>query len=406
MDFAMSVKAVYCHQWLSDFMMEYILPVETNYGQYHHEAGPQNQMVPPIIEKLKTKAKERGLWNLFLPAKSGLANLKYAQLTERIGGSLAIGPESLNCAKPGTSNIEILYMLDTDEHRTKWLQSLLDGEIRSTVSILPETANNGIHNTETTISRNGGDYIANGRKWWMSKTTDPRCQILITIGRTNPDTTAHHQQSMILTSMNNHGVKIIRLTSMLDWQYQHGRCELVYNNARVPTTNLLGEEGSGFAIAQARLRPGHIHHYMRALGGAERALVLMVDHVRDRVAFGCTLTDQSVVQHLVAKSHKEIDQVRLLCEKATWTIYQHGNKTTQHLVAVIKAVALQVTCYVINHEIQVHGTAGVSDDAVLARLYTWHSVMRFFSGLDEVHMRSVARVELEQWTSPFAVAVT
>lgn len=403
----MSAKAVDYHQRLSDFMTEHVFPAESDYERYRHEAGPDDHTVPPIIEELKIKAKERGLWNLFLPAESGLTNLEYAPLAELTGWSLEIAPEALNCAAPDTGNMEILHMFGTDEQRRQWLQPLLDGEIRSAFSMTePAVASSDARNIETTISRDGGDYVINGRKWWTSGASDPRCKILIVMGRTNPDAAAHQQQSMILVPMDTPGVTIVRSTPVFGWQDQHGHCEVSYDNVRVPATNLLGEEGSGFAIAQARLGPGRIHHCMRALGGAERALALMVDRARNRVAFGRPLAEQGVVQQAIAKSRNEIDQARLLCEKAAWTIDQHGNKEARHLVAMIKAVAPQVACDVIDRAIQVHGAAGVSDDTPLARLYSWHRAMRIFDGPDEVHLRSIARAELGREKSAFAAAVT
>lgn len=406
----MSAKAVDYHQRLSDFMTEHVFPAESDYERYRNEAGPDDHTVPPIIEELKIKAKERGLWNLFLPAASGLTNLEYAPLAELTGWSLEIAPEALNCAAPDTGNMEILHMFGTDEQRRQWLQPLLDGEIRSAFSMTePAVASSDARNIETTIARDGGDgdgYVINGRKWWTSGASDPRCKILIVMGRTNPDAAAHQQQSMILVPMDTPGVTIVRSTPVFGWQDQHGHCEVSYDNVRVPATNLLGEEGSGFAIAQARLGPGRIHHCMRALGGAERALALMVDRARNRVAFGRPLAEQGVVQQAIAKSRNEIDQARLLCEKAAWTIDQHGNKEARHLVAMIKAVAPQVACDVIDRAIQVHGAAGVSDDTPLARLYSWHRAMRIFDGPDEVHLRSIARAELGREKSAFAAAVT
>ncbi|KZS74057.1 acyl-CoA dehydrogenase [Mycobacterium kansasii] len=407
MDFAMSATAVDYHQRLSDFMTEHVFPAESDYERYRHESGPDDHTVPPIIEELKIKAKERGLWNLFLPAESGLTNLEYAPLAELTGWSLEIAPEALNCAAPDTGNMEILHMFGTDEQRRQWLQPLLDGEIRSAFSMTePAVASSDARNIETTISRDGGDYVINGRKWWTSGASDPRCKILIVMGRTNPEAAAHQQQSMILVPMDTPGVTIVRSTPVFGWQDQHGHCEVSYDNVRVPATNLLGEEGSGFAIAQARLGPGRIHHCMRALGGAERALALMVDRARNRVAFGRPLAEQGVVQQAIAKSRNEIDQARLLCEKAAWTIDQHGNKEARHLVAMIKAVAPQVACDVIDRAIQVHGAAGVSDDTPLARLYSWHRAMRIFDGPDEVHLRSIAHAELGREKSAFAAAVT
>lgn len=403
----MSAKAIDYRTRLSDFMTEHVFGAEADYDDYRRAAGPADHTAPPIIEELKTKAKDRGLWNLFLSAESGLTNLEYAPLAEMTGWSMEIAPEALNCAAPDTGNMEILHMFGTEQQRAQWLRPLLDGKIRSAFSMTePAVASSDARNIETTISRDGADYVINGRKWWTSGAADPRCKILIVMGRTNPDAAAHQQQSMVLVPIDTPGVTIVRSTPVFGWQDRHGHCEIDYHNVRVPATNLLGEEGSGFAIAQARLGPGRIHHCMRALGAAERALALMVNRVRNRVAFGRPLAEQGVVQQAIAQSRNEIDQARLLCEKAAWTIDQHGNKEARHLVAMIKAVAPRVACDAIDRAIQVHGAAGVSDDTPLARLYGWHRAMRIFDGPDEVHLRSIARAELSREKSTFAAAVT
>jgi acyl-CoA dehydrogenase len=407
MDFARSAKTEDYHKRLSDFMTAYVFPAEAEYDRYRQEAGPHDHTVPPIVEELKTKAKERGLWNLFLPAESGLTNLEYAPLAELTGWSVEIAPEALNCAAPDTGNMEILYMFGTAEQRKQWLQPLLDGEIRSAFSMTePAVASSDARNIETTITRDGGDYVITGRKWWTSGAADPRCQVLIVMGRTNPDAASHHQQSMILVPADTAGVTIVRSTPVFGWQDQHGHCEVSYDNVRVPASNLLGDEGAGFAIAQARLGPGRIHHCMRAMGAAERALALMTNRARSRVAFGRPLADQGVVQQSIAKSRNEIDQARLLCEKAAWTIDKHGNRAAHLLVSQIKAVAPQVACDVVDRAIQVYGAAGVSDDIPLARLYSWHRAMRIFDGPDEVHLRTIARAEIGREKSAFATAVT
>ena len=407
MDFARSAKANDYHKRLSEFIVELVFPAEAEYDRYRHDAGPHDHSVPPIIEELKGKAKERGLWNLFLPAESGLTNLEYAPLAELTGWSSEIAPEAINCAAPDTGNMETLHLFATDEQRTQWLQPLLDGEIRSAFSMTePAVASSDARNIETSIVRDGGDYVINGRKWWTSGAADPRCKILIVMGRTNPEAASHQQQSMVLVPIDTPGVTVVRSTPVFGWQDQHGHCEVSYDNVRVPTTNLLGEEGSGFAIAQARLGPGRIHHCMRALGAAERALALMVDRAQKRVAFGRPLAEQGVVREAIARSRNEIDQARLLCEKAAWTIDQHGNRAAHLLVSQIKTVAPLVACEVIDRAIQVHGAAGVSDDTVLARLYGWHRAMRIFDGPDEVHLRTIARTELGREKSAFAAAVT
>ncbi|MGK2881747.1 MAG: acyl-CoA dehydrogenase family protein [Mycobacterium sp.] len=403
----MSAKAQDYHKRLTEFMTEFVFPAEKAYDRYRAEAGPKDHTLPPVVEDLKVLAKERGLWNLFLPSISGLTNLEYSPLAELSGWSVEIAPEAINCAAPDTGNMETLHLFATPAQTEQWLKPLLDGQIRSAFSMTePAVASSDARNIQTEIVLDGDDYIINGRKWWTSGAADPRCKILIVMGRTNPDAASHQQQSMILVPSDTPGVNIIRSTGVFGYQDQHGHCEIVYDNVRVPASNLLGEEGGGFAIAQARLGPGRIHHCMRALGAAERALALMVDRARTRIAFGKPLAEQGVVQQQIAQSRNEIDQARLLCEKAAWTIDQHGNKEARSLVAMIKAVAPQVACDVIDRAIQVHGGAGVSDDVPLARLYSWHRAMRIFDGPDEVHMRAIARAELGREKSPLAAAVT
>jgi acyl-CoA dehydrogenase len=407
MDFSMSAKAQDYHKRLSAFMTEFVFPAEAEYDRYRLERGPGDHTVPPVIEDLKTLARERGLWNLFLPPVSGLTNTDYAPLAELTGWSPYIAPEVTNCAAPDTGNMETLHLFATEQQRKQWLEPLLAGEIRSAFSMTePAVASSDARNIETSIARDGGDYVINGRKWWSSGAADPRCKVLIVMGRTNPEAASHQQQSMVLVPIDTPGVTIVRSTPVFGWHDQPGHCEIIYNDVRVPVANLLGEEGAGFAIAQARLGPGRIHHCMRALGAAERALALMVDRARNRVAFGKPLAEQGVVRESVAKSRNEIDQARLLCEKAAWTIDQHGNKAAHLLVSQIKTVAPTVACDVIDRAIQVHGAAGVSDDTPLARLYAWHRAMRIFDGPDEVHMRTIARTEIGGEKSAFAAAVT
>ncbi|WP_280829630.1 acyl-CoA dehydrogenase family protein [Mycobacterium sp. OTB74] len=401
----MSAKAQDYQDRLTEFMTELVFPAEAEYDRYRHAAGPDDHTVPPVVEELKVEARKRGLWNLFLPDESGLTNLEYAPLAEISGWSMEIAPEAINCAAPDTGNMETLHLFATEQQRKQWLEPLLNGEFRSAFAMTePAVASSDARNIETTMLRDGGDYVINGRKWWISGAADPRCKILIVMGRTNPDAASHQQQSMILVPVETPGVTVLRSLPVFGWQDQHGHCEIVFDNVRVPAENLLHEEGSGFAIAQARLGPGRIHHCMRALGAAERALALMVDRVQKRVAFGKPLAEQGVVRESIAKSRNEIDQARLLCHKAAWTIDQKGNKAAATEVAQIKAVAPQVACNVIDRAIQVHGAAGVSDDVPLARLYGWHRAMRLFDGPDEVHMRSIARAELGRERSALAAA--
>jgi len=407
MDFAMSAKAADYHQRLTEFMVDEVFPAEKSYDEYRAAAGPGDFTVPPVVEELKVKARDRGLWNLFLPSVSGLTNLEYAPLAELSGWSTEIAPEAINCAAPDTGNMEVLHMFGTDEQKKQWLEPLLAGQIRSAFSMTePAVASSDARNIQTEITRDGDDYIINGRKWWTSGANDPRCKILIVMGRTNPDAASHQQQSMILVPMDTPGVNILRSTSVFGWQDQHGHAEIVYDNVRVPASNLLAEEGMGFAIAQARLGPGRIHHCMRAIGVAERALALMVERARTRIAFGKPLAEQGMVQQQIALSRNEIDQARLLCEKAAWTIDQHGNRAAFALVSQIKSVAPQMSLNVIDRAIQVHGGGGVSDDYPLARMYGWQRAMRIFDGPDEVHFRTVAKAELGREPGAMAAAAT
>jgi acyl-CoA dehydrogenase len=407
MDFAMSAKAADYHHRLTEFMVEEVFPAEKYYDEYRAAVGPGDFTVPPVVEELKTKAKQQGLWNLFLPSESGLTNLEYAPLAELSGWSTEIAPEAINCAAPDTGNMEVLHMFGTAEQKKQWLEPLLAGEIRSAFSMTePAVASSDARNIQTEITRDGDDYVINGRKWWTSGANDPRCRILIVMGRTNPDAASHQQQSMILVPIDTPGVNILRSTSVFGWQDQHGHAEIVYDNARVPATNLLAEEGMGFAIAQARLGPGRIHHCMRAIGVAERALALMTERARTRIAFGKPLAEQGMVQQQIALSRNEIDQARLLCEKAAWTIDQHGNRAAFALVSQIKSVAPQMSLNVIDRAIQIHGGAGVSDDFPLARMYGWQRAMRIFDGPDEVHIRTIARAELGREPGPMAAAAT
>ncbi len=404
----MSAKGQDYYDRLTAFMTAHVFPAEESYEAYRRQMGPDDHTVPPVVEELKSLAKAEGLWNLFLPSESGLSNLEYAPLAELSGWSGEIAPEVLNCAAPDTGNMETLHLFGNDEQRAQWLEPLLAGEIRSAFAMTePAVASSDARNIQTTMLRDGDDYVINGRKWWITGVADPRCKILIVMGRTNPDAASHQQQSMILVPVDTPGVSVERSLPVFGWQDQHGHCEISFDNVRVPVANLLGEEGSGFAIAQARLGPGRIHHCMRAIGVAERALALMVDRLQTRIAFGKPLAEQGVVQQQIALSRNEIDQTRLLCHKAAWTIDQHGNKSreAQKQVAQIKAVAPQMACNVIDRAIQVHGGAGVSDDVPLARLYAWHRAMRLFDGPDEVHMRTIARAELGREKSALAAAV-
>jgi len=394
MDFALSPKALEYRDRLRAFMDEKVFPAEAEYERYRHDRGPHDHTVPPIVEDLKVEAQSRGLWNLFLPAISGLTNLEYAPLAELSGWSNEIAPEAMNCQAPDTGNSEILHLFGTPEQKYRWLDPILNGSIRSAFSMTErDVASSDATNIETSIVRDGDDYVINGRKWWTSGANDPRCRILIVMGKTDPTAAPHRQQSMILVPVDAVGVEIIRATPVFGWQDQHGHAEVSYTDVRVPATNLIGEQGAGFAIAQARLGPGRIHHCLRALGAAERAMALMVERAHNRIAFGKPLAEQGTVQAAIAESRIEIESVRLLCFKAAWTIDEQGNKAARDLVAMAKVQAPRVATAVIDRAIQVFGAAGVSDDVPLARMYSWHRAMRIFDGPDEVHLRALARAE-------------
>jgi acyl-CoA dehydrogenase len=308
---------------------------------------------------------------------------------------MELAPEATNCAAPDTGNMELLHLLGTPEQQHRWLRPLLDGEIRSAFAMTePEVASSDATNIRTRIVRDGDHYVITGRKWWATGAADPRCAVLVVMGKTDPDAPAHRQQSMVLVPMDTPGITSVRSTSVLGRHDQHGHCEIVFDGVRVPVSNVIGEEGGGFAAAQARLGPGRIHHCMRALGAAERALALMVSRVQSRIAFGKALAEQSAVQERIAESRIEIEAARAICHQAAWTIDTQGNKAARHLVAMAKVLVPRTACAVIDRAIQVHGGAGISDDTPLAALYAWHRAMRIFDGPDEVHLRSIARHEL------------
>jgi acyl-CoA dehydrogenase len=358
---------------------------------------PEEWDTPPVLAQLKTEARSRGLWNLFLPEVSKLSNLDYAHVAEVSGWSPVIAPEAINCAAPDTGNMEILHLFGTSEQRQRWLAPLLEGEIRSAFAMTePDVASSDAVNVQTSIRRAGDDYIINGRKWWISGTADPRCAVFIVMGKTDPDAPAQHQQSMLLVPRDTPGITIQRHLPMFGYQDQHGHSEIEFRDVRVPATNLLGEGGGGFAIAQARLGPGRIHHCMRLIGMAERAIEAMVRRATSRVAFGRPLSDQGVIREQIALSRIEVEQARLLVLKTAWLIDRGGARSARTEIAAIKVVAPRVACAIIDRAIQVHGAAGMSDDFPLASFYTWARALRIADGPDEVHLRSVAREELKR----------
>lgn len=397
LDLRPSPRALELREKLVEFMHEHVFPAEAAYEEHRRAGGPDDHSVPPVVEELKAEARRRGLWNLFLPDESGIGQLDYAHLAEITGWSLHLAPEALNCAAPDTGNMELLHLFGTDAQKRDWLQPLLDGEIRSAFAMTElAVASSDATNIQTRIERDGDHYVINGRKWWTSGAADPRCKILILMGKTDPEAATHRQQSMILVPMDTPGVTVVRDVPVFGRHDQHGHCEVDFTDVRVPVENLLDEEGSGFALAQARLGPGRIHHCMRALGAAERALSLMVDRAQERVAFGAPLADLGVVQQQIAESRIAIDQARLLCQLASKTIDLQGNKAAAMYVSAAKVSVPRVALEVIDRAIQVHGGAGVSDDVPLAAMYGWHRAMRIFDGPDEVHLRTIARREVRR----------
>lgn len=392
MDFAYSDKVEDYRSRLTDFMESHVYPVEEEYLA-QQAADPHGH--PGLMEKLKTEARSRGLWNLFLPDVSDLSVAEYAPLAEITGRSPEIAPEAINCAAPDTGNMEILHMFGTEEQKERWLAPLLDGEMRSCFSMTePAVASSDATNISSTIERQGDHYVVNGRKWFSSGAASPRCRISIVMGVTNPDADRHHQQSMVLVPMDTPGVTIERTPTVFGYQDRGGHPQILFEDVRVPVDNLLGEEGGGFAIAQARLGPGRIHHCMRAIGAAERALDLMCERALSRSTFGKPLADQGVVREWIAQSRLRIEQARLLVLKTAWMIDEVGTKAARTEIAAIKVVAPATLKYVADRAMQLFGAAGFTDDWPLARFYSMARWLQIADGPDEVHLRSVARTEL------------
>jgi acyl-CoA dehydrogenase len=397
MDFAPSTRAAELTATMRTFLDEHVLPAEDEYESFRAQrrGTAAEHELPPVVHRLKDTARGLGLWNLFLPSVSGLTNVDYAQVAEITGWSPNMAPEALNCGAPDTGNMETLHLFGTEAQKEQWLTPLLEGEIRSAFAMTePQVASSDATNIETSIVRDGDDYVINGRKWWISGTADPRCAIFIVMGKTDPDGPRHTQQSMVLVPRDTPGLEVVRHLPVFGYQDQHGHSELRFTDVRVPVTNLLGEEGGGFAIAQARLGPGRIHHCMRLIGMAERAIDLMVRRANARVAFGKPLSEQGVVREQIAESRIEVEQARLLVLKTAWLIDQHGARGAATEIAAIKVIAPRMACRIIDRAIQVHGGAGVSDDTPLAGFYASARTLRLADGPDEVHLRTVARQEL------------
>jgi acyl-CoA dehydrogenase len=394
MDFALSARCEDYRERLLAFMDEWVYPNEAVYDLQLRALGDPHAQ-PAVMEAMKVEARSRGLWNLFHPELgAGLSNLDYAPLAEITGRSL-IGPEALNCNAPDTGNMETLHLFATPEQQARWLDPLLEGSIRSCFAMTePAVASSDASNIATSIRRDGDEYVIDGRKWWITGAGRPECALAIVMGKTDPDAPTHRQQSMVLVPMDSPGLTVVRSLPVYGRLDQESHCELLFEGVRVPASNLLAEEGDGFTIAQARLGGGRIHHAMRSIGAAERALELMCARVHQRVAFGKPLAEQGVIQDWIAESRVEIEQARLLTLRTAWTIDEHGAKAARDEIAMIKAVAPRMASTVMDRAIQAHGGMGVSDDTPIAQMWAWQRAMRIFDGPDEVHLVSLSRAEL------------
>ncbi|WP_329791728.1 acyl-CoA dehydrogenase family protein [Lentzea sp. DG1S-22] len=402
MDFAYDAKTEELRGKLLAFMDSHVYPAEAVLEQQLHAAADPWQR-QPVLDELKAEARRQGLWNLFLPDAEhggGLTNLQYAPLAEITGRSPHLAPEALNCAAPDTGNMEVLAMFGTDEQKKQWLQPLLDGEIRSAFCMTePDVASSDATNIATRIERDGDDYVINGRKWWSSGAMNPNCAIFIVMGKTDPGADRHRQQSQILVPRDTPGVTIEREMRVFGYgDHAHGgHAEIVFDDVRVPATNLIAGEGEGFAIAQARLGPGRIHHCMRLIGMAERALELMCRRAVSRVAFGKPIATQGVVQEWIAEARVRIEQARLLVLKTAWLMDTVGNKGAHTEIQAIKIGTPLMTEWVLDKAIQAHGAGGVSQDTPLAELWVAARTLRLADGPDEVHRMSLAKRELKKY---------
>jgi acyl-CoA dehydrogenase len=402
MDFAPTDRAREFHERAEEFMRDCVYPAEPTFAE-QTAASPDRWDAPPVVDELKAEARKRGLWNLFLPHEgfgAGLSNLEYAPIAELSGRSPHLAPPAMNCAAPDTGNMELLSMFGTPEQQERWLRPLLDGEIRSCFSMTePDVASSDATNIDTRITRDGDSYVVNGRKWWSSGAMNPRCKVSIVMGVSDPDGPKHRRHSMILVPFGTPGMTVVRPTSVFGYtDADHGgHAEIRFDNVRVPVDHLLGGENEGFALAQARLGPGRIHHCMRLIGMGERALELMCQRVLARETFGVKVAEHGVVQEWIADARIKLEQARLLTMKTAWLMDTVGNKGAAMEIAAIKVIAPEVACWVIDRAIQAYGAAGMSEDTPLAGLYAHARTLRIADGPDEVHRRSVARRELKKW---------
>jgi acyl-CoA dehydrogenase len=400
-DFEHSPRSQELQAALLDFMDQHIYPSEPVYVE-QMKASEDVHSQPPVMQQLQKEARSRKLWNLFLPNPeygAGLTNLEYAPLAE-ISGRSPIAPEAMNCAAPDTGNMEILAEFGTEEQRERWLKPLLEAEIRSCFAMTePDVASSDATNIKSSIDSDGDHYVINGRKWWISGAADPRCKLILFLGKSNPDGERYMQHSIVLIPMDTPGVTVVRTLPVFGYDAGHGHCEISFENVRVPRENLLGQEGGGFLIGQSRLGPGRVHHCMRAIGMAERALELMCKRAHSRVAFGIPLAKQGVIRDWIAEARVRIEQTRLLVMKAAWMMDRAGSGGARVEISAIKVAAAELATWVIDRAIQTHGGGGVSDDFPLAMMYAHARTLHIVDGADEVHKMLIAREELARWSS-------
>ena len=406
MDFELTDRCKEFQERLLAFMDERVYPAEPVYAKQMEASGDPHHH-PEIVEELKEDARSRGLWNLFHPHPEwgpGLLNAEYAPLAEIMGRSVHLAPEATNSSAPDTGNMEVLTLFGSDEHKEKWLKPLLAGEIRSAFAMTePRVASSDATNIETQIVRDGDEYVISGRKWWISNTLHKNCRVLIVMGKTDPDGPTYKQQSMLVVPLDTPGVTVIRGLPVFGYQDREGHAEIDFDNVRVPTSAVLSGEGDGFLISQARLGPGRIHHCMRSIGMAERALDLMCERALERVTFGRPVAERSNIQDWIADARIELEMIRLLTMKTAWLMDTVGNKHARTEIAAIKVAAPQVALKIIDRAIQVHGGGGVSDDFPLAGMYAHQRTLRLADGPDEVHRRTIARNELRRFDAEKAI---
>ncbi|MEU0313102.1 acyl-CoA dehydrogenase family protein [Nocardioides sp. NPDC006273] len=410
MDFKFSDRCKEYQEKLLTFMDEHIYPSEGIYAAQMAESGNPN-FHPPVLEELKTEARKRGLWNLFHPHEDsawgspGFSNLDYAPLAEIMGRSPLLAPEATNCNAPDTGNMEVLQLFGTDEHKEKWLKPLLAGEIASAFCMTePDVASSDATNVELSMVRDGDEYVLNGRKWFASNALHANCKVLIVMGKTDVEAEVHRQQSMMVVPVDTPGVTILRGLPVFGYLDREGHAEILFEDVRVPVTALLAGEGDGFMIGQARLGPGRIHHCMRSIGMAERALDLMIQRAQTRVTFGEPIANRSNIQDWIAEARIEIEMVRLLTLKTAWLMDTVGNRKARTEIAAIKVAGPQMALKIIDRAIQVHGGGGVTDDFPLASFWAHQRTLRLADGPDEVHKRTIARVELRRMRDVLAAS--